>query len=69
MKTSLIIAAAFACLIIYLGTKPQSPQQKEAYALDEAIKECWKNHDKKSNTPSEKQFIALSCENLEQRKK
>lgn len=69
MKITLIIAAAFIAWVIYIGSKPMTTAEKSAYALDEAIKECWNEYDKKSNTDTEKQFLASACENLEARKK
>ncbi len=59
----IVVALAFVFfLIMYLGSTPQA---KEKGIKRMAIKQCWKDYERKSLDPSTKRFLASVCEKIE----
>jgi hypothetical protein len=60
MKTVTILT-----ITVLLAACDQSPEAKAKSNARHAIKQCWSEQEKKSNSPSQAQFVAGACEMME----
>lgn len=56
---------AIIAVSIFLVGCDESPEAKEKASKRDAIDYCWSSQEKKSNSESEKRFIAGACEKME----
>lgn len=51
---------------MFFSQKSKEPASVEKFKSQDAIKFCWSEYEKKSNTDAEKRFIAKACEQMEE---
>lgn len=56
---------AFAAFFVYGSILTNTPQGREKSAARSAIDTCWESHKRQSLSPTDKRFIASSCEEME----
>lgn len=61
----LSVIAAFGIIAVIDSFRPQSAAEKKKNDERFAIKLCWREYERKSIGPAEKQFIAGACEAME----
>lgn len=57
--------AGFSVDILDPLAATQSPESRARQQAREAVKQCWREQERKSNSPGSQQFIAGVCEKME----
>ncbi len=64
-KFAMLVFVSFLLFTAYFIFIPKSMVDKNMERARSAIELCWQDYERKSNSSSEKEFIAKACENME----